>query len=565
MASKFLNISTDTALGGNSPSDEIVVSQKAIKTAVDAKYDASNPAGYTSNIGTVTSVNNVSPITGNVTLTASDVGAITDVKINNASVVTDGVANIPIGSSSKLGVYKAQASCGIDVYDGILYCSPAQEATIDRRNNGTAEGIEVNYQPITPYKLDYAVKKSITTSNQTLTTTEKTNACAWLGAAEASAIPTSISDLTDDTATTPIDKATTATKLGSSDVGSATQPIYLDDGNPTACTYSLGKSVPSDAVFTDTTYNAFVGADAVTAGSAGLVPAPAAGDQQKFLQGDGTWATIDALPSQSGQSGKFLTTDGTTASWATASGGSSTLSGLSDTSISSPSSGQLLKYNGSSWENATVTIPTTTDSITSGSSAALTSGGAYTNVVTEVAAHSTDSNKINVTKAGSTSTITIDNVSNATTATKVGSTTVGSSTTPIYLNNGTPTALSYTIAKSVPADAVFTDTTYSVFTGANGSTAGTSGLVKAPAATDNTKFLRGDCTWANVDTLPSQTSQSGKFLTTNGTTASWANIPTEIPSQSGQSGKYLTTNGTTASWASLTWTYDNSTETLTIS
>lgn len=46
--------------------------------------------------------------------------------------------------------------------------------------------------------------------------------------------------------------ATTASKLGSSNVGSATQPIYLSAGTATACTYTLGKSVPSDAVFTDT-------------------------------------------------------------------------------------------------------------------------------------------------------------------------------------------------------------------------------------------------------------------------------------------------------------------------
>lgn len=46
--------------------------------------------------------------------------------------------------------------------------------------------------------------------------------------------------------------ATTASKLGSSNVGSATQPIYLNGGTPTACTYTLGKSVPSNAVFTDT-------------------------------------------------------------------------------------------------------------------------------------------------------------------------------------------------------------------------------------------------------------------------------------------------------------------------
>lgn len=43
-----------------------------------------------------------------------------------------------------------------------------------------------------------------------------------------------------------------------------------------------------------------------------------------------------------------------------------------------------------------------------------------------------------------------------------------------------------------------TDTTYSVFTGADGSVTGTAGLVPAPSATDNTKFLKGDGTWASV-------------------------------------------------------------------
>ena len=46
----------------------------------------------------------------------------------------------------------------------------------------------------------------------------------------------------------------------------------------------------------------------------------------------------------------------------------------------------------------------------------------------------------------------------AATASKLGTSTVGGTTTPIYLNNGVPTALGYTIAKSVPANAVFTDT-----------------------------------------------------------------------------------------------------------
>lgn len=36
------------------------------------------------------------------------------------------------------------------------------------------------------------------------------------------------------------------------DAGSATQPVYFTGGKPAACTYTLGKSVPSNAVFTDT-------------------------------------------------------------------------------------------------------------------------------------------------------------------------------------------------------------------------------------------------------------------------------------------------------------------------
>ena len=49
--------------------------------------------------------------------------------------------------------------------------------------------------------------------------------------------------------------ATSANKLSSSS-GSVTQPVYFKDGIPTPCTYTLNKSVPADAKFTDTTYSA---------------------------------------------------------------------------------------------------------------------------------------------------------------------------------------------------------------------------------------------------------------------------------------------------------------------
>ena len=121
------------------------------------------------------------------------------------------------------------------------------------------------------------------------------------------------------------------------------------------------------------------------------------GNTGKFLTTDGTnssWAAVDALPSQTGNSGKYLTTNGTAASWdalATVanSGAYSDLSGtpslatvatsgsyndlsnkptiptdlnsLSDVVISSASTNQLLQYNGSSWVNATVSTGGVTD------------------------------------------------------------------------------------------------------------------------------------------------------------------------------------------------------------
>jgi hypothetical protein len=69
--------------------------------------------------------------------------------------------------------------------------------------------------------------------------------------------------------------------------------------------------------------------------------------------------TIDALPSQTGNSGKYLTTNGTAASWATITANPA-LDDLSDVTITSPSSGQTIAYNGTAWVNSTVTSNTTT-------------------------------------------------------------------------------------------------------------------------------------------------------------------------------------------------------------
>lgn len=63
-------------------------------------YNSSNPAGYTSNVGTVTSVNNVSPVSGNVTLSIPTV--------NNATLT------ITQGGTTK-GTFTANASSNVTI------------------------------------------------------------------------------------------------------------------------------------------------------------------------------------------------------------------------------------------------------------------------------------------------------------------------------------------------------------------------------------------------------------------------------------------------------------------
>lgn len=78
-------------------------------------------------------------------------GNMTDVKVNGTSVVTGGVANIPIASDTTLGVIKTSLLHGLSVDDqGNLSVEPASETAIDDR-------VSIRL-PIIPSNLDYAVR-----------------------------------------------------------------------------------------------------------------------------------------------------------------------------------------------------------------------------------------------------------------------------------------------------------------------------------------------------------------------------------------------------------------------
>lgn len=96
-------------------------------------------------------------------------------------------------------------------------------------------------------------------------------------------VPTKTSDLTNDGA----DGTSTYVENDDLALDLATKQDKLVAGSNIQIAAD-GKTISA----TDTTYSAFTGAGASTAGTSGLVPAPAAGDDTKYLSGDGLWKTI---------------------------------------------------------------------------------------------------------------------------------------------------------------------------------------------------------------------------------------------------------------------------------
>lgn len=286
-------------------------------------------------------------------------------------------------------------------------------------------------------------------------TSDLTNGAGYI---TSSALPTKTSDLQNDGADG------TSTYVEADELGAAAfSNEYSDlDNTPTIPTVNNGtltitqngtskgtftanSSTNETIALTDTTYSNFTGATSMTAGAAGLVPAPAASDPDKFLKGDGTWATV-----QAGSSGLVL---------------------YANNSLHTPGS-----ITGVYSDSGLTTMADTSDMI-----ATIDDGGSV------VIKYSTDE-AVALTSyddhaSGSPSTISF---------------------TGQFLGNwkgNNPQFIKFTynsVMGTWSAEGVELPTD---FTGADAGNAGTNGLVPAPAAGDQDKYLKADGTWATVSGL----------------------------------------------------------------
>lgn len=100
---------------------------------------------------------------------------VTDVQVNSASVVTSGVANIPIVGSDVAGVVVGDGGIrGINFLNsGNPYIVRAIDTEVTAKTSA--------FKPLTPANIDLAVKTGVTTNTLTLTDAEKLAANTWTG------------------------------------------------------------------------------------------------------------------------------------------------------------------------------------------------------------------------------------------------------------------------------------------------------------------------------------------------------------------------------------------------
>ena len=117
MPSKYYNLSTDTTLGGNSPSDYTIPSEKAIKTYVDNNSGGGGGTATDVQInGTSITSNNVANIITNTAYNASSnkIATMADIATDlNGKADTD-LSNVPNSKAILVSSYKSGTSwCNI--------------------------------------------------------------------------------------------------------------------------------------------------------------------------------------------------------------------------------------------------------------------------------------------------------------------------------------------------------------------------------------------------------------------------------------------------------------------
>ena len=222
------------------------------------------------------------------------------------------------------------------------------------------------------------------------------------------------------------------------------------------------------------------GASSSTNGSEGLVPAPSAGDQDRYLKADGTWGAITAYTHPSTHPASMITGLATVAT-----------------------SGSYNDLTNKPTIPAAYSLPDATASV---------KGGVKVGSNITISSGTISLTKANVVAAlGYTPPTTDTNTTYSTFKAATASADGGTGLVPAPAKGKQASFLRGDGTWVVPTN------TWTAFKGATSSAAGTAGYVPAPAAGDQAKFFKADGTWA---TPTNTTYSAGAGISLSGTTFS---------------------------------------------
>lgn len=305
-----LTVYKDVATINEKNIDSNIARVNDVKTLVKQKVDKESGKGLSTNDFTTAEKNKLAGITENANNYTLPVASSTlgGVKTTSTVTSTTGLTATPIING--VPYYKDTNTTynngtGISISNNKI--NHSNSVTAKTAYGSTATSASANGGSFTVTDIKYDAQGHITGStDRTINLSQTTYTLSGLGG-----VPTS-RKVNGHALTADI--ALTATDVGAVSPEDLQAEGYITGISGSDVIDALGYTPVNQANLGD-----FTGASATQAGDTGLVPAPSAGDQSKFLRGDGTWATVstsggitgDYLPLTGGTLTGNLTVDGT--------------------------------------------------------------------------------------------------------------------------------------------------------------------------------------------------------------------------------------------------------------
>lgn len=131
---------------------------------------------FKANGATITGQSFTTNATSNVEIDLGNTGLVDDVKVNNTSIVTNKIANIPVASTAGYGVVKVNTNKGITASSGQLETIAATTNDIIGKTN--------QYKVLTPSNLDVAIVQGLSNNANTMTDDQQSDTRDFIGATQ---------------------------------------------------------------------------------------------------------------------------------------------------------------------------------------------------------------------------------------------------------------------------------------------------------------------------------------------------------------------------------------------